>query len=80
MQPHGSGRRYPEELFNGGGNDLQDVIARALEESGVPHNVAVMIGHWYMVLVVIVMIFVFVAYFGWIGKKRRPPKKKGKKH
>ncbi len=80
MQPDRErGLRLPERLVNGGFNDTQDNVSRGLEEGGVPHDVSVMAGHWYAVAFFIGVLFLLVRYFGWIGKKRRPPKKKRKK-
>lgn len=76
---HQEGTRLPEQLFNGGANDTQGNVARGLESVGVPHDIALWIGHGYVAVYIVVALFLFVGYFRWIGTKARPPKKKKKK-
>lgn len=75
MQPM---TRLPEELFNGGANDTQFNIARGLESVGVPQDIAGLLGHWYTCVFIVIAFLFLLRYFGWIGAKRRPAKKKRK--
>ena len=79
MQHQPEGTRLPEQLLNGGANDTARNVSRGLESVGVPQDIAGSIGRGYVAIFVVVAIFLFVRYFGWIGTKARPPKKKGEK-
>lgn len=63
------------ELFNGGANDTQRNITRGLESAGVPHSIAVWLGHGYTAVFIVVMALVLLKVF-WQRIRNRKAKKR----